>query len=196
MLYHTGAAIAAYSAPTPMRRLPLRCSVVLVCMVLCTAGFRRLDVPFRFAFDMSRPHLEQLLTQDAAFAHNVTSSQQRHRECDGRCTSVAVAVPLERQVGWHVVQDYAADSRGGLYLRVSQAFEGMFPDVVSCGFALHPNAQGTPYGRARYTWSEILPVFPEAYAAALVRYLFHAGHVSVPSESLRWFWFCASDDFY
>jgi len=105
---------------------------------------------------------------------------------------VAVSVPLKRSVGLHFVRDYAADSRGGLYLRVLRGSEGLFPNVVSCGFALHPNKEGTPYGAARYSQQEILSVLPDV--ATSVR-AFLGGDNKVATQS-PWFWFCVSDDYY
>ena len=77
--------------------------------------------------------------------------------------------PLNQRVGVFMVQDYAADPRGGVYFRVYQGGDGIGPDIMSYGFVHQPNREGTPYGAARYG-------------------LYHLGS--------GWYWFRASDDWY
>lgn len=170
---------------TSWRQL-LQYTAVILFIVLCTQGLVRSNVPLRLAFDASRLPFEQLLN-DGAVAHNLTQSEYLHRECRGRCTHVAVSMHFERHVGLYFVRDYAADSRGGAYFRVSTRLPGFMPYVYSCGFVTHPNADGTPFGGASYTLTEILPV-------PIIGPMFL--RASAYSQMSQWYWFCVSDDYY
>ena len=77
--------------------------------------------------------------------------------------------PLNQRLGAFMVEDYAADPRGGVYFRVNQGGDGIGPDVMSYGFTYQPNRSGTPYGASSYS-------------------LYRLGS--------GWYWFRASDDWY
>jgi hypothetical protein len=76
---------------------------------------------------------------------------------------------LNQRLGVFMVEDYAADQRGGVYFRVYQGGDGIGPDVMSYGFTYQPNRAGTPYGASSYS-------------------LYRLGS--------GWYWFHASDDWY
>ncbi|MBY0459404.1 MAG: hypothetical protein K2V38_18930 [Gemmataceae bacterium] len=59
-------------------------------------------------------------------------------------------VELGRKVGPYRVDRYAADERGGVYLRTATGPDGIGPDQMSYGFAFRPSGRGTPFGNARY----------------------------------------------
>lgn len=59
-------------------------------------------------------------------------------------------VELDRQAGPYRVDRYAADERGGVYFRTATGPDGIGPDQMSYGFAFRPNAEGSPFGNARY----------------------------------------------
>jgi hypothetical protein len=75
----------------------------------------------------------------------------------------------QRRIGIYWVDKYVADPRGGVYFRTGTGVDGFGPDVMSYGFAYRPNADGSPFGGARYgRWR----LFGD------------------------WYWFRASDDSY
>ena len=79
------------------------------------------------------------------------------------------ALPLNRRLGIFQVDEYAADPRGGVYVRVHSGGDGLGPDIMSYGFAYQPNSKGTPFGAAEYQTFAI---------------------------GRGWYWFRASDDSY
>ena len=106
-------------------------------------------VPRRIAFAVSRSDFEQMVPK-------ATLSEY-------------LGTPLNLRLGVYMVDEYAADPRGGTYFRVYRGGDGIGPDVMSYGFAYKPNQQGTPFGAARYR-------------------LFRLGD--------DWHWFRVSDDWY
>jgi hypothetical protein len=123
-------------------------AVVAVAMLVCTYGLLKFYVPRRVAFAFSRSSFQQYLDNSAQKAN---------------------AVPLNERVGLYVVDEYAADARGGTYFRVYSGADGIGPDLMSYGFCYRPNATGTPFGAAHYR-------------------TFRLGN--------GWYWFRASDDWY
>jgi len=106
-------------------------------------------VPRRMAFAVSRASFESIVPS------------ARPSEYQGTL--------LNRRLGIYLVDEYAADSRGGVYFRVYRGSDGLGPDRISYGFAYKPNASGTPFGAAGCQ-------------------LFRLGN--------DWYWFRASDDYY
>ena len=76
---------------------------------------------------------------------------------------------MNQRLGIYLVDEYAADPRGGVYFRVYSGTDGIGPDQMSYGFAYKPNRKGTPFGAARHR-------------------LFRLGN--------DWYWFRASDDWH
>jgi hypothetical protein len=113
-----------------LRGIVISSALSILCFVLIRTG-----IPRRAAFQISRPMFERHLATAPA------------SEYDGK--------PLGRFVGVYYVDRYAADPRGGVYFRTHEGADGIGPDTTSYGFAFRPNRQGTPFGRARYTWSRI-----------------------------------------
>jgi hypothetical protein len=120
-----------------------------VAILVTTLSLLVFDVPSRFAFAVSQASFEPLVENAPVSGHHGT--------------------PLNRRLGVYKVDEYAADPRGGVYFRVYTGFDGIGPDQMSYGFAHQPNAQGTPFGGARY---EVYPLGRD------------------------WYWFSASDDWY
>ena len=65
-------------------------------------------------------------------------------------TQMDVPLPLNRWFGSYYVDEYAVDSRGGVYFRTSTGPDGFGPDTVSRGFCLDPNPDGSPFGAKYY----------------------------------------------
>ena len=180
--------------PPHLRPLLKRTSLLIFGLLLCTFGLVHSNLPFRLAFDASRLEFEQLLNNPQV-AINLTRSEHVHRECNGRCTGFAVAIPFEQHVGMFFVNDYAADSRGGLYFRVSKYLPLFSIDQFSCGFVTHPNPHATPFGAA---WYELTPIEP-----VVVPLLSKVDRTNEGTDRDRdneqhhdWHWFCVSDDYY
>jgi hypothetical protein len=106
-------------------------------------------IPRRIAFAAARSEFEQ-------FVPEAPKSEQS-------------GAPLNRRLGVYLVDEYAADPRGGVYFRVHSGADGIGPDTMSSGFAYQPNAAGTPFGAASYQFRRL-------------------GH--------SWYWFRASDDWH
>lgn len=70
-------------------------------------------------------------------------------------------------LGHFQVDRYGTDSRGGVYFRTASGPDGISPDRLSFGFVFRPNADGSPFGNARY----------------------RLGHMVG-----EWYWFAVSDD--
>ena len=62
---------------------------------------------------------------------------------------------LDTQYGVFAVDSIKVDPRGGVYFRVYKGMDGIGPDIMSSGFAYQPNADGTPFGAARYTYTRL-----------------------------------------
>jgi len=176
----------------PVRRL---CAVMSI-VFITTCALNQQDVPRRLLFDASRTEFTAFLQHDHAAAENLTRSERIHREC-ASCTGYAVAIPFEQQIGVYPVLSYAVDSRGGVYFRVSQNGEGMGPDEVSCGLVYQPNSQATPFGRARYTLTKMVPILPvNLLSVVLMQHQQRDFNEAAPIAPEEWYWFCVSDDYY
>ncbi len=127
----------------PWREVAIIAGIVLVCYVLL-----KFYIPRRLAFMTSRSAFEQVRVQLPVSAK-------------GKIT-------LNRKLGLYEVDEYAIDSRGGVYFRVFWGGDGLSPDIISYGFAHQPNREGSPFGAAKYQ----------------VFYLYG-----------DWYWFRVSDDF-
>ena len=57
--------------------------------------------------------------------------------------------PIERRVGFWIVDSLAQEPRGGMYFRTFSRPAG-FVDTLSYGFVHQPNDQGSPFGAAGY----------------------------------------------
>lgn len=105
--------------------------VAVILMIMAgTVALLRFYVPRRIAFAVSRSAFEELVPQ--------APKAERQR------------AQLNRRLGIYLVDEYAADPRGGAYFRVHAGGDGIGPDVMSYGFAYKPNQSGTPFGAARY----------------------------------------------
>jgi hypothetical protein len=109
----------------PWREVAIIAGIVLVCYVLL-----KLYIPRRLAFMTSRSAFEQVRVQLPVSAK-------------GKIT-------LNRKLGLYEVDEYAIDSRGGVYFRVFWGGDGLSPDVISYGFVHQPNREGSPFGAANY----------------------------------------------
>lgn len=127
----------------PWREVTIIAGIVLVCYVLL-----KFYIPRRLAFMISQSAFEQVRVQLPISA-------------TGKIT-------LNRKLGLYEVDEYAMDSRGGLYFRVFWGGDGLGPDTISYGFVHQPNSEGSPFGAAKYQ----------------VFYLYG-----------DWYWFRVSDDF-
>jgi hypothetical protein len=130
-------------------RIPRTRAAIVFALLLGTYVLLKFYVPRRVAFAASRAAFEQMILQATPSEHQGT--------------------PLNRRLGIYMVDEYAADPRGGVYFRVHSGGDGLGPDRMSYGFAYKPNPRGTPFGAARYG-------------------LFRLG--------TDWYWFRASDDWY
>ena len=117
--------------------------------MLLTLGLLRYYIPRRLVFPITRAAFQQLVQQAPVSTYR--------------------GKPLNQHLGIFFVDEYAADSRGGVYFRTYVGHDGIGPDQMSYGFAYQPNPRGTPFGAARY----------------IVRPL-----------GQGWYWFRASDDWY
>lgn len=102
----------------------------VLAIVVGTVVLLWFGVPRTLAFAVSQDEFEAQVVEAQMQEQGITSLQQ----------------PL----GIIFVEDYATDSRGGTYFRVSQVQDGIGPDMLSSGFVYQPNDKGTPYGAARY----------------------------------------------
>jgi hypothetical protein len=109
----------------PWREVAIIAGIVLVCYVLL-----KFYIPRRLAFMISRSAFEQVRVQLPVSAK-------------GKIT-------LNRKLGLYEVDEYAIDSRGGVYFRVFWGGHGLSPDVISYGFVHQPNREGSPFGAADY----------------------------------------------
>jgi hypothetical protein len=99
-------------------------------LVLTTMALLLFNVPSRIAFSASRTRFE-------AMVNNAPGSRYH-------------GGPLNSRLGLYWVDEYAADSRGGVFFRVHSGADGIGPDTMSYGFAKNPNVEGTPFGAAHY----------------------------------------------
>ncbi|MBD2451928.1 hypothetical protein H6G76_33375 [Nostoc sp. FACHB-152] len=127
----------------PWREVAIIAGIVLVCYVLL-----KFYIPRRLAFMISRSAFEQVRLQLPISAKG--------------------NIKLNRKLGLYEVDEYAMDSRGGVYFRVFWGGDGLSPDTMSYGFVHQPNSEGSPFGAAKYQ----------------VFYLYG-----------DWYWFRVSDDF-
>ncbi|BAZ02720.1 hypothetical protein NIES37_67330 [Tolypothrix tenuis PCC 7101] len=109
----------------PWREVTIIAGIVLVCYVLL-----KFYIPRRLAFMISQSAFEQVRVQLPISA-------------TGKIT-------LNRKLGLYEVDEYAMDSRGGLYFRVFWGGDGLSPDTISYGFVHQPNREGSPFGTANY----------------------------------------------
>jgi hypothetical protein len=109
----------------PWREVAIIAGIVLVCYVLL-----KFYIPRRLAFMTSRSAFEQVRVQ-------LPVSAKRK-------------ITLNRKLGLYEVDEYAIDSRGGVYFRVFWGGDGLSPDVISYGFVYQPNREGSPFGAADY----------------------------------------------
>ncbi|WP_414756661.1 hypothetical protein [Anabaena sp. CCY 9910] len=127
----------------PWREVAIIAGIVLVCYVLL-----KFYIPRRLAFMISQSAFEQVRVQLPISAKG--------------------NIKLNRKLGLYEVDEYAMDSRGGVYFRVFWDGDGLSPDTISYGFVHQPNSEGSPFGTANYQ----------------VFYLYG-----------DWYWFRVSDDF-
>jgi len=111
--------------------LPLREAAAVALFAVATAGLVVFAVPRRVAFALSR----------SAFEETCKSAPEGWHELNSR-------------LGLYHVDEYATDSRGGVFFRVNTGPDG-FIDTMSYGFAYQPNREGTPFGAAHYELSHL-----------------------------------------
>ena len=143
------AAIVAYRRreAKAVRPFPWRRTVAIPIIAVVTLALLVFYVPRRAAFLLSRPAFDQTVPTAAVSEFGGAS--------------------LNRRLGVYMVDEYAADPRGGVYFRVYERPDG--PDVISRGFVFRPNKAGTPFGAAGYKTRHIVD---------------------------DWYWFKASDDWW
>jgi len=67
----------------------------------------------------------------------------------------APAQVIPKRIGiWHVDR-HESDHRGGVYFRIGTEQEGISADQISHGFVYKPNSEGSPFGNARYYYSNL-----------------------------------------
>ena len=93
------------------------------------------NIPLRLAFIFCRPSFEQWVESAPASQYGGEA--------------------LNRRIGMWRVDEYAADSRGGVYFRVGTGQDGLGPNTMSHGFAFKPNFEGSPFGNAKYRRSRL-----------------------------------------
>lgn len=142
-------AVLASRGKLPRWRIPWTQVVVIFAILLGSYVVLKFYVPRRIAFAASRPAFEQMLVQATPSEYGGTA--------------------LNRRLGIFIVDEYAADPRGGVYFRVYRGSDGIGPDQTSYGFVHEPNQKGTPFGAAKYRY-------------------FRLGE--------GWYWYRASDDWY
>ena len=67
----------------------------------------------------------------------------------------APAKVIPKRLGIWQVDRYETDLRGGVYFRIGIEQEGISADQVSHGFVYKPNSEGSPFGNARYYYSNL-----------------------------------------
>ena len=112
--------------------LPLREAAAVALFAVATAGLVVFAVPRRVAFALSR----------SAFDEACKSAPSSKQELNSR-------------LGLYHVDEYAKDSRGGVFFRVGTGPDGLGPDLMSYGFVYQPNREGTPFGAAHYELSHL-----------------------------------------
>jgi amino acid transporter len=130
-------------------KIPPRIIVAITGILLISYILLKFYIPRRLGFMVSQSAFEQVRVQLPV--------------------SRTGKIALNRKLGFYEVDEYANDSRGGVYFRVFSGGSGLGPDVTSYGFAYRPNREGSPFGAADYQ----------------VFYL-----------SGDWYWFRVSDDFW
>ncbi len=130
-------------------KIPSRIVVAITGMLLVSYILLKFYIPRRLAFMVSQSAFEQVTVQLP-----VSGTEK---------------MTLNRKLGFYEVDEYANDSRGGVYFRVFSGGSGFGPDVTSYGFAYRPNRKGSPFGAAGYQVFEL---------------------------SDDWYWFRVSDDFW
>jgi len=106
-------------------RLVLACAIPLLSLALVFT-----HTPLRLAFTFCRPSFEPWVESAPASQYGGET--------------------LNRRIGIWRVDEYAADSRGGVYFRVGTGPDNLGPDTMSYGFAFKPNPEGSPFGNAKY----------------------------------------------
>jgi hypothetical protein len=149
-----GAALIGFISYLRRRRghpvgIPVREAIACPIVAAVTIILLVANVPMRLGFLLSRSAFQ-------AAAPSAPSSQHG-------------GVHLDRRLGIYKVDEYATDSRGGVFFRIHAGPDGIGPDTMSYGFVWKPNHIGTPFGAAHY----------------VVRHLAGA-----------WYYFEVSDDFY
>jgi hypothetical protein len=129
-------------------KVPPRLVVTIIGILLVSYILLKFYIPRRLAFMASQSAFEQIRVQLPV--------------------SGTGKITLNRKLGFYEVDEYAADSRGGIFFRVFSGGSGLGPDVTSYGFAYRPNSEGSPFGTADYQ----------------VFYLHE-----------NWYWFRVSDDY-
>jgi hypothetical protein len=111
-------------------KVPIRSIAVIAGILLVSYILLKFYIPRRLAFMASQSAFEQIRVQVP-----VSGSKK---------------MTLNRKLGFYEVDEYAADSRGGVYFRVYSGGSGLGSDVSSYGFAYQPNREGSPFGAANY----------------------------------------------
>jgi hypothetical protein len=115
----------------PRLRITTAPAIIAASLILVWFG-----VPRRVAFLLSRPAFERLVATASANGYE--------------------GEPLGRRLGLYDVDRYAADPRGGVYIRTHAGPDGIGPDTMSYGFAFRPNREGTPFGKTGYGLSRMV----------------------------------------
>lgn len=125
----------AILVPWAMRRptvfkFPSRTAILVAVVVLCVGVILyAFSVPTRVAFWFAQP--------DFTDAQNVSDINSLK----------------DRRIGIWTVQEAEVDERGGMFIVTSTGADMI--DKVSSGFAYQPNLQGTPFGAAQYSLTQL-----------------------------------------
>ncbi|MBD2195212.1 MULTISPECIES: hypothetical protein [Calothrix] len=112
----------------PNVRIPWQGLGMIVAILLVSYILIEFNITCRLAFKLSQPAFEQMLVQAPV--------------------SGVGDMKLNRHLGLYHVDEYAADSRGGVYFRVYSS-RWIF-DIISYGFVYQPNSKGSPFGTRNY----------------------------------------------
>jgi hypothetical protein len=110
--------------------------IVSIAVLILSFGLILNGIPSQVAYVLSRPAFQRFAATAVASEHNSEA--------------------LGRWLGVYFVDRYAADPRGGVYFRTHAGADGIGPDTTSYGFALRPNPEGTPFGRAGYHYTHVV----------------------------------------
>lgn len=112
--------------------------ILAAAILVLTAAIAWLQIPLRIPFYFCKTSFESFVKLAPTSEH------------------VGETHELNKRLGIWYVDQYAVDPRGGTYFRIASGQEGFGPDTISYGFAFKPNLKGSPFGNARYYYSNLV----------------------------------------